>query len=461
MNKKKKNSSKTKKHLTESKKTLPYETAGLKDLLICTPYVKGYECGISEYEFLNNLYCDTQFDERINKLKREIDKLKENDYLTDEDHEGIRILEHRIDKINELKNSKIIFENNLLNNNRASARYICGNSGSGKSTYLGHLLLKHKAELKNDVYKIDLATSIRQISFLGGSWLNPSFKKTLGKFVSCLVSLLGEIISKRKDEDEKGYFNRIKKYTQTYNYIFSESVDYLEYFEIMEGFVANKYKNGRFAQRGDCFYTRFRAVVDENIFSKVQPNMDNIELINIINDLLDIIIVLTFFDAVTLKYIDGNVSGYSIDKKIIIAIDSLEHFIRDDEVFNRDIVDICQFVDVFINDKNELFEQLLAKDFSNIFKFIIAFRDTTAKMLPSRDAEDYDKCEVNLTEWFPPAFIFEKRKDYLKKAEVFKDNPIIKTIYSIMDDDIVNYGFFGKVLEMFNYNKRRMFQYIC
>ena len=87
-------------------------------------------------------------------------------------------------------------------------------------------------------------------------------------------------------------------------------------------------------------------------------------------------------------------------KNIIIAIDSLEHYINSSEVYNKDIVDMCEFIDDFILSETKHYDNISNLVFSDVVKFIIAFRDTTDKMLPDRNAEDYAMYDVNVIKIF-------------------------------------------------------------
>lgn len=426
------------------------EFDNLKDALLCTPYVKGFDHGFTEEIFLKEFYCDPDFSNRIKNIEKEIEELSKRDPVVFNEEELLDLMKEK-NKLQQFAESQRRFEKELIDNNWQGARYICGYSGSGKSTYLGYLLNKLKKNCQ--VYKIDLVTSVREPNFLCDTWRNEYFQRTLNKFVSVLLQTLDFLIKKAANEEEEEYRKRIKKYYSFYDKIYRENERFASFFAIIKLYIDNKI--GRYERNAESLYKKLAKLVIDNLNTINFDNTNKSDIEKIINDLLGLISLYAMADA---AQEDGD--KYSFKHKVIIAIDSLEHYIQNDEVFNSDIVRICTIVDEFIANQNNFYRNLIEVDFSSIVKFIVVFRDTTAKMMPSRNAEDNTIEDLNITEWFLPANISAKRFNYYRSQRKQGDEEKIKALEIIMSDDCVNHSFFDRLVEMHNYNKRRLFFYI-
>lgn len=423
----------------------------LQKALLCTPYVKGFDYGITEEIFLRDLYCDPDFSNRIKNIEKEIEELNKRDPIVINEEELLDLTKEK-NKLQQYSESQQRFEKELIDNNWQGARYICGYSGSGKSTYLGYLLNKLKQN-HHKVYKIDLATSVKEPNFLCDGWHNKYFQLTLNKFVSVLLQTLDSMIKKETKENEEDYRKRIKKYYSYYNEIYYENERFANFFEIIKLYIDNEIC--RYERNAKSLYKKLAEHVIEKLNTINLGNVDYSDIEKIINSLLGLISLFAMADAA-----QGDAGKFSIKHKIIIAIDSLEHYIQNDKVFNSDIVRICAIIDEFIANQNNFYRNLIEEDFSSIVKFIVVFRDTTAKMMPNRNAEDNAIEDLNITEWFLPASIAAKRFNYCISQCKKRDEEKIKALETIMSDDCVNHSFFDRLVEMHNYNKRRLFFYI-
>lgn len=447
----------TKAKVTNKRKNCEIKFNNVKDALLCTPYLKGFDYGITEDVFLRELYCDPDFSNRINSIEREIQELKNREaFAVDEELLDLQKEKSKIQQFQELKQR---FEQDLIENNWQGARYICGYSGSGKSTYLGHLLSELR-EKHHKVYKIDLAESVKGPKFLSGTWFNSAFKVTLCKFVSVLLQTLNSMIAKNNGENVEEYRKHMEKYYNFYHDIYKENHRFSNFFNIIKLFV----------NKNIPYYERHNTSMYEKLYEHISNELNEIFSINneenefniiipnvemVIHDLLGLIALFAMADVAKKK---GD--NYIFEHKIIIAIDSLEHYIQNDVVFNADIVRICTIIDDFIANQNQFYKDMINYEFSSIFKFIVVFRDTTAKMMPNRNAEDNMVVDINVTEWFLPINIAYKRFAFYKKGNSKSNEKQIKALETIMNDDGLNHSFFDKLVEMHNFNKRRLFQYL-
>lgn len=433
-----------------------FKYCDIKDLLLCNPYSQETIMKIDEDEFYNYFYCDINFKERIQEIDDELTKIKsaQLNNVNNDVMEEINNLENQKKHLIDLSNQKNNFENNILSDGYRKARYICGNSGSGKSTYLGFLLRKLKKNY-HYVIKFDLAETCERVNLCGNMWHNIYYERTLGQFISVLINCLNSFLSKNKGEEYSKYINRLQKYVEAYKIIYYEDFRYCELFEAINGYVELNNSDRRSYQK---FLERLNSILNAILFLRPNNNDyrdENGEIKDIIYNSLSIIVLFAMAEKAII--IDDNLF---FEHKIIIAIDSLEHYINFSEVYNKDIADMCELIDNFILSESNYYNNISDLQFSNVVKFIITFRDTTAKMLPDRNAEDFALSEVNITDWFLPSSILLKRTAMIKKASRNERN-IIKALEVIVNDDVSNYSFWGKIEQMHNYNKRRLFIYLC
>lgn len=438
------------------KKDNEFKNCDIKDLLLCNPYSQETIMKIGEDEFYNYFYCDFNFEERIKEIDDELTKIRSvhANNLNDA-NEDINNLKDQKNHLIDLSNQKNNFEKNILSDGYQKARYICGNSGSGKSTYLGFLLRKLKKNY-HYVIKFDLTETCERVNWCGNVWFNNYYNRTLGKFISVLLDCFNSYLTKNKKEEFSNYINRLKNYVLVYQNIYNNNnFRYYEFFEEIKRYVEQDNLGEKNYRE---FLERLKMSLNSIIFSSLNTgnNEDEYSKIKtIIYNALSLIIL--FAMAEKAKITDDQIV---FKKKIIIAIDSLEHYINSSEVYNKDIVDMCELIDDFILSETRHYKDISNLVFSDVVKFIIAFRDTTYKMLPDRNAEDYAVYEANVTDWFLPSKILSKRMSIIKRASK-TDSNVINALTNIVNDDVENHGFWGKIEQMHNYNKRRLFIYLC
>lgn len=393
----------------------------LQDILLCSPYLEGGNCIIEEADFMENLFVDAFFSPLVidNTNKVAIDAMIK---------------------------SKKEFEEKILEEPYANAFNICGCSGCGKSTYLGQLLYRFEKK-GHYVNKLDLAKSYSNVWFFFSTWPNKNYENTLWKFVSLLMA---EISNKLSTQDGKSLQAKLKKYVDFSAEIMPYS-DYDAHFNIMRDYL-NK-------EESAATRTAFYRAIRKAFISSIQEE-SSIQTIKILLGFLIRLYWTELYD-----YNDQGLLVMNKDKKVIIAIDSLERFIDKSEVYDNDISDMCATLSALIRESSVVFVHALGIDYGNtVFydkcKFIITFRDTTAQML-SRDNEDDIRINVNISGWFLPIDIINRRVDYFAERRVLVNEPQIEALRSIMSDDAVYSGLYTKIPEMFNHNNRRMFEYLC
>ncbi|MCM1367696.1 MAG: hypothetical protein NC184_02670 [Roseburia sp.] len=434
------------------KKSVYFKQYALQDILKCTPYTSAYtnapSCGLDEYNFMQQLYVAPVFEERLEILNRELDELIGNKQESNKD--AIAEIEMEIQELNNLNALKNKFENDLYTNNDPKIRYICGYSGSGKSTYLGHLFLNCRQN-KNITHVFDLSsTDTSSTDILGIRFENLISQETLSKLLFKIVNDTIDIFKKKADEDVPTHRKKLNKYVTFYNKnIKNNNEDYEAFYSCIEEYVNKESEQIDYADLYKSFRYSIRNLIVERL---------NVVNQNITKNALSTLIRYFFSFFIMLKWAE-----IPQGKKCFIALDSIEHYIGPDAVYDRDIILVCNIFTNELTQLKEQYESWMGRDvFWKNFSFIIALRDTTAKILPTANDEDNDREEINISDWFIPAQIAKKRIEFFAKKGVESANSsIAKAIVIALDDDAKYHGKLNRISEMHNQNKRRMNEYLC
>lgn len=438
----------------------------LQDILKCTPYTSAYtnapDCGLTEYEFLKNIYINPFIDERL----KEKQEYRENILGIEELNEELEELDKEIDYLERLKNKKDNFEMFLSSEKVNSIIYLCGNSGTGKSTYLGYLLnMYRRAKFgKNITCVIDLAKNdTSSIDLFGKTFDNPVAKSTLGKFLFTILYYIVQRMTINRWCNEQQFINNLNDFRSFYLITYyNNNDDFKPIFNIVTSFldsIQNGNISGQYAQYRQEMQKYTEDKLDRliSVFTKVSSSLEYERTYN--SQKAYIIILIKHF--LRLFILLEWTCVFNTNKKCYIAFDSIEHYIGDDQVFNSDIVDIANLLTDVFTSSNDFYSNYIDKDiFLKTFRFIIALRDTTSKILPSRDGEDNSRIEIDVSCWFPLDKLDQKRLEYFYGSKVNTDN-IIKAILKILEDDEKYSNTLNKITSMHNQNKRRLNEYLC
>lgn len=382
------------------------------EVLGVTPYVDGFEYGIDEKVFMTNLYAQVseKFKPDVEKFYKDIQKPK-----------------------SEMHHKLIIVD---------------GYSGCGKSTFVGHLIYDLNRE-GNLTFKLDLAKSKSgDYYYFGESIINKYGKKTLGKLLSLIKYSISSILSRKKEsgveENLIDYISRLKKY----QVFFSECGD-----RKLKAF-AQQLKEILFNDKVniDNIYKAFGEYIEEYIDKGLQDTDENDYLIGACKNAFSFLFLLLRCEW----------KNKSTEKKFFVVIDSLEHYINKDKVFDTDIDNIIRNILIpFVEQEEGLDVERFSGEptFNDIFKIIVSCRNSTLSMVSNnKDDDDYqDFYRIDISNWFSAESIVNKRIKYFENK--IEDPETIKLINSILggDDNTLK----DKLLNMHNHNMRRLFEYLC
>lgn len=441
----------------------------LQDALRLTPYVDGRHYGVTEEEFLNSgLYCDTYFEARIEEIKKQLELIKkasEEEYWTVSDDYLWELKE--LEKQNKEKQK---FEDRIEQGYQyvePRLMYIRGYSGSGKSTYLGKLLYTFKSK-HNLVLKIDLVTSSGKDKVMlfdsSEKWYNAYFRKlAIAKLLSLVLVEIVKRLEKPKEMTEKQYIAFVKEWVDFFDTIETEEFEnikdqFLWFVRETENLDNDQdiapIRKQLYKKLYESLCKLFKLYLIEEVRGNYNENIDPIKAkVEYSTDsALDFLFLLLWKEQI------NNRKLYP-DSKYIVAIDSLEHFIDKDKVFDSDITDVHNLLTQFIYAQKQNALDRFNLPFYDNFRIIVACRDTTAQMFNfTAENNDADSYTVNVSDWFLPIEIAQLRINYFNKK--IQDDISKEAILKILGDDASLYGLYTKLSTMHNQNKRRMFDYL-
>lgn len=406
------------------------------DLFLYTPFpgderIKLTNQEISLDEFYSKIYTNAWF---VSQLDTD-----ENDDVSIVDVEKLRKI-------------KTQFENDL-NGYHGVPRlfYIVGYCGSGKSIYLGYLLKKFSEKQDNKIIKFDFAktgTGIGQkIHFFGYDWSN-TFEpaNTLSYFINILLMEINRALSVKDKE-------KLAKYLSFYENVMLAN-DYYEYdetFGLIKQLYNNEIERKEYLSKMHQLFKAF--LVDKDYTSKTVKE-------DIISEFLRLLFLLSYAETFNLK-----------ESKIIIGVDSLEHYLKAangtlTEIYNSEIYSICSLLkDSLITFANLPMFESNSQAIYDKFRLIVACRDTSENMISPIDNQDAEIEYVITSEWFRASDILQKRIEYYdnqlqQRYELEDRSTVIKAFNEVLSDEVKNTGLYDKLHEMYNYNYRRMVRYL-
>lgn len=146
-------------------------------------------------------------------------------------------------------------------------------------------------------------------------------------------------------------------------------------------------------------------------------------------------------------------------QKHIIVFDNFERFIGKDEIYNKDVDKIRLQLTSYIDNINKS-----GNCHKGIFKFVMAVRDSTARMCSVRlQASDSKPSNLDLSDWYDTEDIISKKMEwYAKKKINVQNSKLIKQIIGDIREcsDGTLTGLKLMIDPLFNNNKRLIIDFI-
>ena len=431
-------------------------TLDLKDVILYSPFEKrsdrslffNSDCG----EFIEFCYVEPDFGKTTSELNK---KMRESSNVHDRE-----TLHEELSNLRAKETAKKKFEEGLDSPSN-NPIYIRGFSGTGKTTYIKTLLYKKYQNLDHvTCEEFDINDSADDFSILSKKWRNKNHTRTLYKFISILMETLGKRLEYKKSEHENEHKQRMKLMLDNYyEFFFKRSLRICtNVFSIIEEYLKKeiRYNTQTLNERDE---NTFCIKMYNEIVAYYPENNDSSEIAKAISELLELIIVL-----LTCSHSSENISTNNF--RNFLFFDNIENFIRGDQVYNEDINTISKIFYDFVNSMTKKFDGF--RQFSYHFKFILAVRDTTEKMIDKVNLQRQDGdslVQLNVSTWFPLDEIAQKKIDYFKTKKFIPNSSAtiesIDTILAIFKDSTPNDSGLRDILsKMYNHNKRRIISYL-
>lgn len=387
-------------------------------------------------EFINNCYVKPDFELNEPYNKALDNNIEIYDYIYKQEMLNDAMYFHKKMKVN--------FDQWLNNKNAPKVYTVCGNAGTGKTTYINYL--KNKSKNTNWII-LDSSKSHDRVKWLGNiTSLIYDFTFANKKMYSCVLEEIKRILFNDFQEDGRPdyskIFDRISNISKIYNKKFkSFCPDGKEFFD-------------EFSLKKIEYFKSKPKVVEEHAYL-VKKYFDNLEvkykshLNQLLREALDILLMLLRCSN-TLSSNDCH----------IIVFDNLERFIACDEIHNKDLDEIRKSLISY----SETINTFGSSCHYGKFKFIMVMRNRSAKMCRAKDqSTDELASNLDLNGWFIIDKIINQRKKWLSKQSFESDD--MKLLEQIAGDMRIceKSAITGLKLQidtLFNYNARLIIDFL-
>ncbi len=423
----------------------------LRNVILATPLTsKGKDAllklgkRIDEINFLENCYIQPFTD--FERTEDDFDEFDDPDNDT---------LDYRKEKNhNSLIASKSEFESSFCGTKNKygdtqlvglvdSLFIIKGVAGSGKTTYLHHLLYENK----NYISQIcDLEKSEKSFYFINDAFdLGDVYRKsTSWKFNSIILPQISEILTinelplSEHKEKIKSIYTIYKQYFENYSN-HDKVVDNQEFKEFFT--ILNKYSESILN------YNKFGETIKDLI--KQYFFKDSGDSIQFITGVL-----------IRLYYCLSKLPQYE-NYKFICAIDNIERYINNTPIQDSELQKILSSIEAMMEDfTNKILRIIQSSNekYSSSFGLIIVMRDTTANIggLKHFNDGDHQIKTIDISDWYSILDVYERKIKYFDDiCESIKSESFFIAFHNIINDNSkYKWGLKNLTTQMYNYNHR-------
>ena len=434
-----------------------------KNLLLYTPLDKRFYNSVplefskymNEERFLKEFFVHDGLEKEIEQLNKTLSDIQENAEFTDDDYEEIDSIKDKLLYLNNELTKKSDFEKKIKDYSE-NPFLVRGYSGSGKTTYIHHLINNMEEDLVWINY--DLFESAKSFVIFGYLWSNDKFNFTKFKLVSLLLKKMSELLIDNA-ATEKENKQLLSKILTNYNNIF-----YSKGIRIYESLfsIINDYLNGKITFQKLSFNDDSPNLMDKLYFYfedfisfNKNTSVNTIDIDNLLTNLLQLTVVI-----IICRHGSHEKNGFKMPT-VYLTFDNIEHYVDNNKVFDEDIAEITTIIFNFLSSQNNI----LPIDFYQFFRLVLLVRDTTDKILNPNHwhDEDFPNNSVDVSDWFNTLEIYQSKIDYFKQKGILSrydniDN-ICTALKYILEDNTYK-GLNTIISKMYNNNKRRITRYL-
>lgn len=406
----------------------------LANILLCVPFSRDYVVprkitdALTTEEFFDHCYYDPDLDELLNDINTaSFEGTCDMGYPIKQ--------EELIEQIQRQKSDTNSLQNWIAGNGRG-VYVVCGDPGTGKTTYLHHLAYEKKEY--NWVF-FNLAEATDRVDFIGFYLRITNNATLLGKCFSTVLQKIASILFGRPSDRQSPMESREKienfllwfdDYTDDHHP--SEKVIYLlnELEKVSSALSDKNYCNVCAQRIRDCF----------------QNEEDKVVLFETALEMMHLLLY---------HFYKG--------KKQVIVFDNIERYIGTDEIYDDQIITFMGKM----RGITDLYNNKYGDFYASKFQFIISMRTTTLRMFTPQQIADFMEHKINLSEWFPAEKIISQKLSWYKMHPELLDkkyNEQISQLVFILTDigrtGSTMRGLRLKLDFLFNHNKRLLLDYL-
>lgn len=413
----------------------------LANKLLYVPFNREYsvnadiQAQMTNDEFFRQCYYTPDFVALINKLQD-----AEDEENTECEELECPVLQN--DLICKLQQQKLD-ENNLVDwikNNGIGVYAVCGEAGTGKTTYLRHLaydLTKYNWRF------LDMAKATKNIKILNKKLTIPDDSSLIGKTISTTIQ---EIKRFFVPNNYRGYSNEECKSNICKIVLFF--FDRVLQFDPAEELCTLYYNlsNVNMDEPAEAYCRQCASFLYKHFEDLFVGSADLSEIFELLLEHLQIL----FFAS-------------NENTKNIIVFDNIERYVGTDEIYDNQIVSFMKTMRNFTDQYNIDYDQ----EYTKHFQYIIALRDSTLRFFTPLQIADFLPHRINISKWFPIDEVIDLRIQwYFKHPDLLDDED--KLTISRLNRILSDKGRTGQVIRglrlklsmLFNDNKRLLLDYI-
>lgn len=411
----------------------------LANILLYVPFSKEYvvpknlQAALTQEEFFKFCYYAPDLDGLIKEISE----------IPDEGITGLEYPDNRDALIERFEEQSADTARLLgwLENSGIGVYAVCGDAGTGKTTYLEQLSFSKRNEYNFQF--LNLAQAIPSVPFIGYDLEIPHFSSLFGKVLSIeLKTISNKLFGTRAVvKNQVKISKRIKKFIDALN-MYAQEFNLKEVLDNLLTFFNNLIADDDVEDLAFC--KKCAKELRDLFYNLCKQNMSF--AVTVAYELLQIVMLTK-----------------APEKKHVFIFDNIERYIGTDEIFDDQIIIFMRHLRGIVDEYTSNY----GDDYLESFQIIVAMRGTTLRMFTPQQISDFVEHKIDLSEWFPVEKILDLKIEWLNKNKGLLSSDQQTQLSQLMTI-LADIGRTGSVLRglrlkldsLFSHNKRLILDYV-